>query len=217
MYVTQSAMRFRIIGNPATSANRMNIRVIILLSMLMGFYPLPEEESASQKVEPIGLKMSRQGKKRSAEAGAKNLAAYHESTDNERTQALTHGAYSSTIRQKYSDKRTSEGQRLHQVITAIEDVLGGPPELTPFQQVRIGILRSRLIRFFQFSDWIDKKMDILDGEGNPVACLAELHRTEEGITRILKELEDSLKGGARKKTPSLSEIIEISGKDKKTA
>jgi len=114
--------------------------------------------------------MSRDGKKRSAKAGSANLAKWHEETGNQRQQAVTHGAYSSTIRQKYSDKRTSEGQRLHSVVTAIEDALGGPPELTPFQQVRIGILRSRLIRFFQFSDYIDKRMDILDGEGKGATC-----------------------------------------------
>lgn len=151
--------------------------------------------------------MSKKSKKRSAEAGAANLAAYHESTGNKRDQAVTHGAYSSTIRQKYSDRRTSEGARLHQVITAIEEALGGPTELTPFQQVRIGILRSRLIRFFQFSDYIDKRMDILDGEGNPVACLAELHRTEEGICRILERLEDSLKGKKSQRLKPLNEII----------
>lgn len=159
---------------------------------------------------------SAESKERSAAAGAKNLAKW-QAEEGHHLQGLKHGAYSSTIRQKYSDRRTAQGQRLHQVVTAIEEVLGGPPELTPFQQVRIGILRSRLIRFFQFSDYIDKRMDILDGEGNPISCLAELHRTEEGIVRILKELEDSLKGGAGKKTPSLSEILEISGKDKKTA
>jgi hypothetical protein len=110
--------------------------------------------------------MSKEGKRRSAEAGAANLAKWHEETGNQRTQAVTHGAYSSTIRQKYSDRRTTEGARLHQVITAVEEALGGPLELTPFQQVRIGILRSRLIRFFHLSDYIDKRMDILDGGGN---------------------------------------------------
>jgi hypothetical protein len=153
--------------------------------------------------------ISAEGKKRRTEAGAANLAKYHADTGNQRQQALTHGAYSSTIRQKYSDKRTAEGQRLHQVVSAIEDALGGPPELTPFQQVRIGILRSRLIRFFQFSDWIDKKIDILDDAGNPIACLAQLHQTEEGIARILKELEESQRTAKTKKVPSLAEILEI--------
>jgi hypothetical protein len=160
--------------------------------------------------------ISAEGKKRRTEAGAANLARYHEQTGNARQQALTHGAYSSTIRQKYSDKRTAEGQRLHQVVSAIEEALGGPPELTPFQQVRIGILRSRLIRFFQFSDFIDKRMDILDVEGNPINCLAELHKTEEGIARILKELEDSAKSARAKKVPSLAEILEINRSGEKS-
>lgn len=146
-------------------------------------------------------------KQRQVEAGKENLSRWHEETENQRQQAVTHGAYSSTIRQKYSDRRTTEGQRLHQVITAIEDALGGPPELTPFQQIKIGILRSRLIRFFQFSDYIDKRMDILDGEGNPIACLTQLHTVEEGIARILKELEDSLKGKKGQRLKPLNELI----------
>ena len=150
---------------------------------------------------------TKEAKRRQVEAGAKNLAKYHEETGNQRTQALVHGAYSSTIRQKYSDKRTSEGQRLHQIVAAIETESGGPSELTAFQQVKIGILRSRLIRFFQFSDYIDKRMDILDGEGNPIACLTQLHTVEEGITRILKELEDSLKGKKSHRLKPLNEMI----------
>ena len=150
---------------------------------------------------------SKDGKKRCAEAGARNLKAYHESTGNARQQAVTHGAYSSTIRQRYSDRRTTEGARLAQIIDAIEQELGGPPELTPFQQVKIGRLRSRLIRFFQFSDYIDKRMDILDGEGNPIACLTQLHTTEEGIARILKELEDSLKCKRAQRLKPLNELI----------
>jgi len=51
---------------------------------------------------------------------------------------------------------------MHQIFAAIETELGGPSELTAFQQVKIGILRSKLIRFFCFSDFIDRKMDILD-------------------------------------------------------
>jgi hypothetical protein len=152
-------------------------------------------------------KISKEAKKRIVEAGAKNLAKYHEETGNRRQQAVTHGAYSSTIRQRYSDRRTTEGARLAQIIDAIEEALGGPPELTPFQGIKIGILRSRLIRFFQFSDWIDKKMDILDDAGNPLACLTQLHTVEEGIARILKELEDSLKGRKSQRLKPLNEII----------
>ena len=149
---------------------------------------------------------SPEAKERSAAAGRANLAKW-QAEEGHHLQGLKHGAYSSTIRQKYSDKRTSEGQRLFQIVSSIEEALGGPPQLTPFQQVRIGILRSRLIRFFQFSDYIDKRMDILDGEGNPVACLAELHKTEEGIARILKELEDSLKSKKSQRLKPLNEII----------
>jgi hypothetical protein len=57
------------------------------------------------------------------EAGKENLRRWHEKTGNHRTQALVHGAYRSTIRRRYSDKRTPEGARLAQIIDAIEEAL----------------------------------------------------------------------------------------------
>jgi hypothetical protein len=50
-------------------------------------------------------------------------------------------------------------------------------------------------------------MDFLDREGNPIACLMQLHTTEEGIARILKELEDSLKGKKGQRLKPLNDLI----------
>ena len=162
---------------------------------------------------------SPEAKERSAAAGRANLARYHEKTGNARTQNLKHGAYSSTIRQRYSDKRTTEGKQLYAVVSAVTDDLGGPASLNAGQQVLIASLRGKLIVLFQISDYLDRQANIFDKEGNVLPCLRQTYLAySESVRRTLEALYGLSNSRLRRdKVPSLSEILETSGEDKKTA
>jgi hypothetical protein len=134
----------------------------------------------------------------------------------DRTKAINtlHGAYSSTIQQRYSDRRTTEGKRLHAVISALVDDLGGPEALSAGQQVLIADLRAKLIVEFQIGDYLDRQMDVIDDDGNILPVLKNVYLGySESVRRTLEALyglsNSRLK--FRRQVPKLAEII---GKDK---
>jgi hypothetical protein len=141
-------------------------------------------------------------------AGAAALAEYQK-TEEFKLQNVTHGAYSSTIRQRYSDKRTTEGKQLHAVISAITVDLGGPVSLNAGQQVLIASLRGKLIVLFQISDYLDRQDNIFDSEGNVLPCLRQTYLAySEAVRRTLEALYGLSNTKLRRsKVPRLEEII----------
>lgn len=149
-------------------------------------------------------------KKRSP--GAAALAEYQK-TEEFKLQNVTHGAYSSTIRQRYSDKRTTEGKQLYAVISAITDDLGGAVSLNAGQQVLIASLRGKLIVLFQISDYLDRQSSIFENDGNVLPCLRQVFLAySEAVRRTLEALYGLSNTKLRRSNvPKIEDIISKAG------
>ena len=93
-------------------------------------------------------RVQKRGKK-SAEAGAKNLATWL--AKNPSRGNLRHGAHSRHFRKRYADARTREGKRLNAVIDNLVQDCGGPENVSTAQSLLIDNIRSKLIVLFQIS------------------------------------------------------------------
>ena len=141
-----------------------------------------------------------------AKAGAENLRKWQEE-EGHGLQNLKHGRYSTTVRQRYSDLRTSEGRRLKAVIDALVHDLGGPEGINAAQNVLMGGLRSKFIVVFQIGNYLDKQTRIIDPHGELLACLSkDFLRYTESIRRDLETLY-SISGKARRQVPKLQDLI----------
>ena len=83
------------------------------------------------------------------EAGKKNLEEWK--SENPGKSNLKHGAYSSQVRQRYSDKRTAEGRQLATVMQGLVQDLGGMSEINAAQALLLDNIRSKLIVLFHRS------------------------------------------------------------------
>jgi len=150
-----------------------------------------------------GTKQSAAGK----EAGASNLAKW-QSESGHHLQALRHGVYSQTVRQRYSDLRTNEGKRLKTVMDSIVDDLGGAEQLNSAQNVILGGLRSKFIVVFQIGKYLDRQFDIIDSNGELLACLkSNFLQYSESIRRDLETLYAVRKSITLRRVPKLEELI----------
>jgi hypothetical protein len=149
-----------------------------------------------------------EAKQRSTEAGCRNLMAWKASQPGSHAEPnRKHGARSQTIRKRYSDLRTGEGQRLKAVIDAITADLGGPEGINAGQQVLLGGLQSKLIVIFQISDYLDKQSRIVDAEGKLLPCLGQNFLSyTESIRRDLEAIYGFTRS-RKTKVPSLEELI----------
>ena len=143
----------------------------------------------------------------SAAAGAANLAKW-QAEEGHHQQATKHGAYSDTVRQRYSDLRTTEGKKLKSVIDSIINDLGGPTELNAAQNVVLGGLRGKFIVVFQISEYLDRQTSIIDNDGQLLACLGKnfLGYTDS-IRRDLETLYGMSRAHFKRKVPRLEDLI----------
>jgi hypothetical protein len=152
---------------------------------------------------PKGIPASKAQRK----AGAKNLAKWQKE-EGHGQQRRTHGAYSVTIRQRYSDLRTSEGRKLRAVIDSIVDDLGGVTEVNSAQNVILASLRSKFIVIFQISDFLDKQQSIINQEGYILPILGQnLLQYSDSIRKDLEGLYGLNRSTLRRKVPQISDII----------
>ncbi len=125
--------------------------------------------------------------KEKAEAGARNLAKWWQ--DHPEGGNLKHGAYSSQIRQRYSDKRTTEGKQLAVVMKNLADDLGGRENLTAAQSLLLDSIRSKLIVILQIGKYVDKQIDVLNSKGELLPCLGRGFTTySESLRRDIEAL-----------------------------
>jgi hypothetical protein len=149
-----------------------------------------------------------EGRKQSSEAGCRNLMAWKASQPGGHAEpSRKHGAKSTTIRKRYSDLRTVEGQRLKAVIDAIIGDLGGSEGINAGQQVLLGGLQSKLIVIFQISDYLDKQPSIVDAAGELLPCMGRNFLSyTESIRRDLEAIY-GFKRSSKTKVPTLEELI----------
>jgi hypothetical protein len=149
----------------------------------------------------------------SQEAGAKNLAKW-QAEEGYHQQALKHGAYSATIRQKYSDRRTAQGKRLKAVEDDLVEDLGGPLEINAAQSVILGGLRSKFIVIFQIGDFLDRQTSIISKDGELMPCLGRNFLSyTDSIRRDLETLYGMAKTKIKRQVPKLEDLISKSKED----
>ena len=121
---------------------------------------------------------------------------------------LSHGAHSLTIRQRYSDLRTTEGRQLADIMNGLVDDLGGQGALTSVQTLTLENIRTKLIVLLQIGKYIDRQESIITSDGELLPCLGR------GFTAYSEAIRRDLEGlmkfsqGKTKGVPSLSEWID---------
>jgi len=141
-----------------------------------------------------------------AAAGEANLMKWKEEQGHPEPNRK-HGAFSGSVRQRYIDLRTSEGQRLKTVIDALVEDLGGPESVNAAQNVLIGGLRSKFIVIFQIGEYLDRQSCIVNDQGELLACLGRNFLSyTESIRRDLETLY-AISGKSKRNVPRLEELI----------
>ena len=117
-----------------------------------------------------GRKPGFKATKTEREAGARNLAMWKaENPEKAAAINIKHGATSKVVRQRYSDKRTTEGRRLHSILQSLSETYG--PELTPAECLILDRMREKLIVLMQIGKYVDRRIDVLNEEGRLLPCL----------------------------------------------
>ena len=140
------------------------------------------------------------GKQRSVEAGAANLARHNKAVAKGEVSpgALKHGAYSRQIRLVYADGRTRKAKHLKAIMGELVADLGGAQELTAAQNLLLGNIRSKMIVLLEISRHMEEQTKIVDEKGELLPCLGRNFTTySESLRRDLEALF-SIK---RKKVP----------------
>ncbi|MCG2778986.1 MAG: hypothetical protein L6406_25200 [Desulfobacterales bacterium] len=121
------------------------------------------------------------------EAGEKNLAKWLDK--HPERGAVKHGAYSSTVRKRYTDMRTTEGKQLQAIIDGLIDDLGGKAILTAAQNLLLQSIRSKLIVVLQISKFADCQISLVNSDGELLPCLKSGYTTySESVRRDLEAL-----------------------------
>jgi hypothetical protein len=138
----------------------------------------------------VKKKRKRKTSKTSAKAGKKNLKKWQaENPEEAKTSSLKHGAYSSQVRQRYTDERTAEGKRLVTVMKGLVNDLGGADSISAAQSLLLDSVRSKLIVLFQISHYVDHQETIFSDKGELIPCLGRNYTTyAESLRRDLEVL-----------------------------
>lgn len=132
-------------------------------------------------------KKERKSTKAEQEAGARNLAEWK--ADHPEGGAVKHGAYSRHVRQRYNDKRTTEGRNLASVMRGRIEDLGGQANLTSAQRLLLDNIRSKLIVVLQISKYVDQHTSIINSKGELLPCLGRNYTVyTESLRRDLEAL-----------------------------
>lgn len=91
---------------------------------------------------------------------------------NSQGRPATHGAHSLTIRQRYSDLRTTEGQQLKAILDGLVDDLGGQGAISNAQRLCLENMRTKLIVLLQIGKFVDRQESIINTSGELIPCLS---------------------------------------------
>lgn len=117
-----------------------------------------------------------------------------------------HGAFSKHIRERYSDLRTVEGQRLNAVMQGLVADCGGAENVSTAQNVIFETIKSKLIVLFQISKFVDGQKEIIDKDGKLLPCLGRNFISySEALRRDLESLQKFSNGS---KPLSLEDYID---------
>lgn len=103
--------------------------------------------------------------------------------------SIQHGAYSSQVRRRYTDLRTTEGRQLKNAIDGIVEDLGGMENLSNAQRLILDGIKGKLIVLFQIGKYVDKTPSLVDENGALLTCLSKSYvQYTESIRRDVEAL-----------------------------
>ena len=125
-----------------------------------------------------------------------------------------HGAHSGTVRRRYDDLRTTQGQALHNVMQNLIDDLGGAASLTaPMGIMLNSAIRPKLITLMCINDYLNKQQgDIINEAGELIACLGQNYISwSNALRRDLEVLVDlaAKAGKSSKGVPTIEQLIQV--------
>ena len=120
-----------------------------------------------------------------------------------------HGAYSTTVRQRFDDLRTSHGRQPATAMKALTDYFGAENISAPMQIILDANIRPQIITKVLISEWINRQQELVSPEGelppvlgkNYIAFSNALRRDLESLCRLAKE------SGVQTKPPRIEDII----------
>jgi hypothetical protein len=126
--------------------------------------------------------------------------------------SVKHGANSTTVAQRFDDKRTGQGRALHEAITSLVGHFGGPEQVTPPMQILIdSAVRPKLIILLTISRWVNRQAEdgIVDKNGDVPNVLGKHYLAyTNSLRRDLESLSNMAKdAGSNIKPPSIDDII----------
>jgi hypothetical protein len=155
-----------------------------------------------------GSKVSSEG----LEARKKNLLDWV--ADHPEGGNLRHGAYSGTIRQRYSDKRTRQGKQLAEIMKGLKEDLGCNGNIPMGAQLILDSIKSKIVVILQIGKYVDRQIELIDPKtGELLPCLGRNFTTyTESLRRDLEALT-TIANKKSSRVPSIEEIIAKGKKD----
>ncbi len=148
-----------------------------------------------------------------AAAGQANLEKWietHPSRGN-----LRHGAFSRVVRQKYSDRRSTEGKQLAKIMEGLVRDLGGEDQISSAQRLLLDSIQAKLVIILQISKFVDRQPSIISPSGELLPCLGRGFTTySEALRRDLEALLGM--GKKRSKVPTIEDIIRQGEKEEQS-
>ena len=121
---------------------------------------------------------------------------------------ISHGAHSGTIRQKYSDRRTTEGKQPADIMSGLVSDLGGQGAITNAQRLTLANIRTKCIVLLQIGKYIDKQDSVINSNDELIPCLGRgFTAYSEAIRRDLEALF-KFNQGKKNAVPSIEDIIQ---------
>ena len=120
-----------------------------------------------------------------------------------------HGAYSTTVRQRFDDLRTSHGQQQAAAMKALTDYFGAENISAPMQIILDANIRPKIITTVLISEWINRQQEHVSTEGELPPVLGKNHIAfSNALRRDLESLCSMEKGsGVQTKPPRIEDII----------
>jgi hypothetical protein len=111
------------------------------------------------------------------------------------TFGVIHGAQSSGIRKRFSDKRTAEGKELEQVMGAIVEDFGGLEQLSGHQMSLLMIIQEKLMVILPVKKWLEEQLGNLVDKENKLPPVLErsylqwLNGLEQTLNKLYSTME----------------------------
>lgn len=120
---------------------------------------------------------------------------------------LTHGAWSQHIRERYSDRRTTEGRELALIMDGLIEDLGGKDQITAKEERLLDFLRAKIIVVLRISTYVDKQKSVITDEGELIPALGKnLLAWIEAAERTLERL---FPAGKKKRAKGYHDALKI--------